>query len=70
MLDVLLAKSDRRNLRNVRTLFLDSGDTNLLTGRYDVIVIGMALFGERITPATGLGMLLVLAACTLIGLQK
>lgn len=43
MLDVLQAKSDRQNLRNVKTLFLDSGDTNLLTGRYDVIVIGMAL---------------------------
>lgn len=43
MLDVLRAKSDRKNLRNVRTLFLDSGDTSLLSGRYDVIVIGMAL---------------------------
>jgi ubiquinone/menaquinone biosynthesis C-methylase UbiE len=43
MLEVLQAKSDRLSLRNVRTLFLDSGDTNLLTGRYDIIVIGMAL---------------------------
>lgn len=43
MLEVLQAKSDRLSLRNVRTLFLDSGDESLLTGRYDVIVIGMAL---------------------------
>lgn len=43
MLDVLKAKSDRQNLRNVRTLFLDSRDASLLTGQYDAIVIGMAL---------------------------
>jgi drug/metabolite transporter (DMT)-like permease len=34
------------------------------------ILVGMSVFGESITPVTGLGMLLVLASCTLIGLQK
>ena len=53
-----------------KALPVSQGSTIMLVTPVTNIVIGMALFGERITPATGLGMLLVLAACTLIGLQK
>lgn len=34
------------------------------------IIIGLAVFDESITAVSGLGMLLVLAACTLIAVQK
>lgn len=34
------------------------------------ILLGMAVFGETVTPVNAVGMLLVLASCTLIGLQK
>ncbi|GAB1400677.1 hypothetical protein MASR1M66_21320 [Aminivibrio sp.] len=34
------------------------------------IVIGMAVFREAVTPVSATGMVLVLAACLLIGLDK
>jgi len=34
------------------------------------ILIGMAVFGETVTPVSGLGMILMLVACTLIAIRK
>lgn len=53
-----------------KALPVSQGSIIMLVTPVTNIVIGMAAFGESITPVTGLGMLLVLASCTLIGLQK
>jgi drug/metabolite transporter (DMT)-like permease len=53
-----------------KALPVSQGSIIMLVTPVANILVGMSVFGESITPITGLGMLLVLASCTLIGLQK
>jgi drug/metabolite transporter (DMT)-like permease len=53
-----------------KALPVSQGSIIMLVTPVANIIVGMAVFGESITLVTGLGMLLVLASCTLISLQK
>lgn len=53
-----------------KALPVSQGSIIVLVTPVTNILIGMTVFGESIAPVTGLGMLLILVACTLIGLQK
>ena len=53
-----------------KALSVSQGSVIALVTPVANILIGVAAFGETVTPVNGLGMFLVLAACTLIGRQK
>ncbi len=53
-----------------KALSVSQGSVIALVTPVANILIGVAVFGETVTPVNGLGMFLVLAACTLIGLRK